>query len=276
MGSCPGGELSWWSVVPVGKCAGGGCPSGELSWWGLVLVGYCPGGSCPVGSCPRTCSNCCIVALRMWESSFFHIVLILLINYIFLHLTGPPQTVLMTAGKVSSNMRVSANVMYRYAFIPSITFNIVFISVIMIFIRIMYVRSKRFNNLRRDELSRNKNDSEPQFAETYQELSAPPSAFAETYQELNSPPSSSHLHTLKTKSGEDVEYHYYCYPDKEQTMAAIGMVYQPSGSQEGSVKRVPNPNDQTLKHNVQVGVYSLENEIDDGGYLVPHEAFCMS
>ena len=37
MGSCPGGELSWWGVALVGSC-----PGGELPWWGVALVGSSP------------------------------------------------------------------------------------------------------------------------------------------------------------------------------------------------------------------------------------------
>ena len=32
MGSCPGGELSWWRVVLVGSCPSRGHPGGELLW----------------------------------------------------------------------------------------------------------------------------------------------------------------------------------------------------------------------------------------------------
>ena len=52
MGSCPGGESSWWGVVLVGSHSGV-----ELSWWGVILVGSCPGGESswwgvvPVGNC---------------------------------------------------------------------------------------------------------------------------------------------------------------------------------------------------------------------------------
>ena len=53
MGSCLGGELSWWGIVLEGSC-----PSGELTWWEVVLVGSHQGGSCPVGSCPKTKNTC--------------------------------------------------------------------------------------------------------------------------------------------------------------------------------------------------------------------------
>ena len=39
VGSCLGGELSWWDVVLVDSC-----PGGKLSWWRVVLVGSCLGG----------------------------------------------------------------------------------------------------------------------------------------------------------------------------------------------------------------------------------------
>ena len=45
-GSSPGGELSKWGVVLVGRCPVGKCPGVE-SWKGVVLVmGSHPGGSC--------------------------------------------------------------------------------------------------------------------------------------------------------------------------------------------------------------------------------------
>ena len=112
------------------------------------------------------------------------------------------------------------------------------------------------------------------FAETYQDLNTP-SAFAETYQELNAPLTASHLHTLKEKSGGDVEYHCYSFPDTQETMASIGMTcHQPSESQEGPANRIPDPNFKTLKHDADVVAYSQGNEIDDEGYFVPHQAFC--
>ena len=52
MGSCPGGELSWWGVVLVGNC-----PGGELSLWQIVPVGDCPGGELSNGCCPDTLGN---------------------------------------------------------------------------------------------------------------------------------------------------------------------------------------------------------------------------
>ena len=53
MGSCPVGELSWWGVVPLGKCLVGSGPSGNLSRWELSRVGICSGGGLGlVESCP--------------------------------------------------------------------------------------------------------------------------------------------------------------------------------------------------------------------------------
>ena len=58
VGSCQGGDLSWWGVVLVGVVMVRSCPSGALS--GREFTGGC----CPSGGCPivgvvlvRNCPN---------------------------------------------------------------------------------------------------------------------------------------------------------------------------------------------------------------------------
>ena len=96
-----------------------------------------------------------------------------------------------------------------YAFVPSIVLNIVLILVIVIMIRIICSRKKRSDSCRRDKKARKDDD--------------PESSLADTYQELNAPPLRSHRTTMDAKSGEDVEYHYYSYPNSKQTVTTIRM-----------------------------------------------------